>query len=42
MTRQRPLYYNAQLLAPDGKCLTLCDIRKAQWYLDKGLAGICH
>ncbi|XP_060553389.1 exonuclease 3'-5' domain-containing protein 2-like isoform X2 [Ruditapes philippinarum] len=38
MTRQRPLYYNAQLLAPDGKCLTLCDIRKAQWYLDKGLA----
>ncbi|XP_052250586.1 exonuclease 3'-5' domain-containing protein 2-like isoform X2 [Dreissena polymorpha] len=37
MTRQRPLYYNCKLLAPDGECLTLCDIRKAQWYIDKEL-----
>ena len=39
MTRQRPLYFNCQLLAPDGECLTLCDIRKAEWYISKGLGG---
>ncbi|WAR21792.1 EXD2-like protein [Mya arenaria] len=37
MTRQRPLYYNCQLLAPDGDCLTLCDIRKAEWYIRQEL-----
>ncbi|KAL3863647.1 hypothetical protein ACJMK2_005395 [Sinanodonta woodiana] len=37
-SRQRPLYYNCRLLAPDGTMLTTCDIRKAEWYLDKGLA----
>lgn len=37
MTRKRPLYYNCQLLAPDGECLTLCDIRKVEWYISKGL-----
>ena len=39
MTRKRPLYYNCRLLAPDGKCLTQCDIRKAKWYIDKELGG---
>jgi len=39
MTRKRPLYYNCQLLAPDGECLTLCDIKKAEWYISKGLGG---
>lgn len=38
MTRQRPLYYNCVIEAPDGKSLTTCDKRKAEWYLLKGLA----
>jgi hypothetical protein len=40
VVRQRPLYYNCLLLAPDGQELCTCDIRKAEWYIDKGLAGI--
>ena len=39
MARKRPLYYNCRILAPDGACLTTCDIRKAEWYIAKGLAG---
>ena len=39
MTRQKPLYHNCQLWAPDGQMLCTCDISKAQWYLDKGLGG---
>ncbi|KAK2157407.1 hypothetical protein LSH36_192g01012 [Paralvinella palmiformis] len=35
--RERPLYHNCQLWAPDGQMLCTCDIQKAQWYLDKGL-----
>lgn len=38
MTRQRPLYDNCLLLAPDGEVLCTCDVRKAAWYLEKGLA----
>ncbi|KAL4231962.1 Exonuclease 3'-5' domain-containing protein 2 [Mactra antiquata] len=38
MTRKRALYHNCQLLAPDDTMLTLCDIRKVDWYLSKGLA----
>lgn len=36
--RQRPLYYNCYLLAPDGESLCTCDIKKAEWYIEKGLA----
>jgi len=36
--RQRPLYDNCRLLAPDGTPLCTCDVRKAQWYLWKELA----
>ncbi|XP_033757697.1 exonuclease 3'-5' domain-containing protein 2-like isoform X2 [Pecten maximus] len=39
MTRQRPLYDNCYLLAPDGELLCSCDVRKAAWYLEKGLAN---
>ncbi|XP_048757461.2 exonuclease 3'-5' domain-containing protein 2-like isoform X2 [Ostrea edulis] len=38
VVRQRPLYYNCLLLAPDGEQLCTCDIRKAEWYIEKGLA----
>ncbi|KAJ8317699.1 hypothetical protein KUTeg_005603 [Tegillarca granosa] len=38
VTRKRPLYYNCSLLAPDGEMLCTCDIRKAEWYIMKGLA----
>lgn len=36
--RQRPLYYNCYLIAPDGESLCTCDIKKAEWYIEKGLA----
>lgn len=38
--RKRPLYTNAAMLAPDGQLLCMLDVRKAQWYLDKGLATL--
>ncbi|XP_062566584.1 exonuclease 3'-5' domain-containing protein 2-like isoform X1 [Saccostrea cucullata] len=38
VVRKRPLYYNCLLLAPDGEQLCTCDIRKAEWYIEKGLA----
>ncbi|XP_060076578.1 exonuclease 3'-5' domain-containing protein 2-like [Ylistrum balloti] len=38
MTRQRPLYDNCLLLAPDGDLLCSCDVKKAAWYLERGLA----
>ncbi|CAM1154706.1 EXD2 (predicted) [Pycnogonum litorale] len=37
MTRDKPLYDNCQLLAPDGQVLCSCNLKKAQWYLDKSL-----
>ena len=39
VVRKRPLYYNCFLLAPDGQQLCVCDVKKAEWYIDKGLAG---
>lgn len=39
VVRKRPLYYNCFLLAPDGQELCTCDVRKVEWYLEKGLAG---
>ncbi|XP_046376546.1 exonuclease 3'-5' domain-containing protein 2-like [Haliotis rufescens] len=35
--RARPLYHNCQLQAPDGQPLCTCDIRKAEWYIEKQL-----
>lgn len=35
--RKTPLYHNARLLAPDGQPLCVCDTKKAQWYIQKGL-----
>ncbi|XP_039283645.1 exonuclease 3'-5' domain-containing protein 2 [Nilaparvata lugens] len=38
--RQKPLYHNIYLEAPDGEVLCTCDDSKATWYLTKGLAEI--
>ncbi|XP_003388132.1 PREDICTED: exonuclease 3'-5' domain-containing protein 2-like isoform X2 [Amphimedon queenslandica] len=35
--RQSPLYYNCQLIAPDGTLLSTVDKRKVEWYLSKEL-----
>ncbi|XP_074661404.1 exonuclease 3'-5' domain-containing protein 2-like [Tubulanus polymorphus] len=35
--RQNPLYHNCQLQAPDGQLLCTCDLKKAEWYIQKGL-----
>lgn len=35
--RQKIMYDNCQLLAPDGELLCSCDRSKAQWYVYKGL-----
>ncbi|KAF4529718.1 hypothetical protein B566_EDAN015347 [Ephemera danica] len=36
--RQKPLYDNCAILAPDGEVLCTCTKAKALWYLSKGLA----
>ncbi|CAG5134419.1 unnamed protein product, partial [Candidula unifasciata] len=38
--RKRPLWDNCRLQAPDGCLLCTCDLKKAQWYLDKELGDI--
>ena len=35
--RKAPLYHNARLEAPDGQQLCVTDIKKAKWYVHKGL-----
>lgn len=35
--RQKPMYDNCQLVAPDGEVLCSCDRNKANWYVYKGL-----
>jgi len=35
--RKSPLYHNCMLQAPDGQILCTCDIKKAEWYLKKGI-----
>ena len=37
--RKKPLYHNCQLRAPDDQLLCTCDVKKASWYVDKGLGG---
>ncbi|CAH2069038.1 unnamed protein product, partial [Iphiclides podalirius] len=38
--RTKPLYHNCFLLAPDGELLCTCDVKKAEWYVEKGLADL--
>lgn len=38
--RKTPLYHNAFLIAPDGQPLCVCDVKKAHWYVEKGLGSI--
>ena len=35
--RKSPLYHNCMLEAPDGQQLCTSDVKKAQWYISKGL-----
>ena len=37
--RNKPLYHNCQLWAPDGQLLCTCDVKKALWYVEKGLGS---
>lgn len=39
VVRKRFLYYNCFLLVFDGQELCICDVRKVEWYLEKGLVG---
>jgi len=38
--RKSPLYHNCMLQAPDGQILCTCDIKKAEWYVKKGIGEI--
>ena len=38
--RQRPLYHNCQIRAPDGTLLSTVDIKKIEWYIHRELGGI--
>lgn len=40
ITRKEPLYQNCYLQAPDGETLCTCDRKKAEWYVNKGLAEL--
>jgi hypothetical protein len=37
--RQKLMYSNCFMQAPDGQVLCVCDAKKAQWYCEKELAG---
>lgn len=39
-TRNKPLYHNCYLQAPDGEILCTCDRKKAEWYIGKGLGEL--
>ncbi|CAM9889491.1 unnamed protein product [Lampetra fluviatilis] len=39
-TQKSPLYDNCLLKAPDGQPLSTCDRKKAQWYLNRGIAEL--
>ncbi|KOC59183.1 Exonuclease 3'-5' domain-containing protein 2 [Habropoda laboriosa] len=39
-TRNKPLYHNCYLQAPDGEILCTCDRKKAEWYVGKGLGDV--
>jgi len=38
--RKSQLYYNCQLMSPEGYILCKCDLKKVQWYLDRNLGEI--
>ncbi|XP_075224527.1 exonuclease 3'-5' domain-containing 2 [Lycorma delicatula] len=38
--RKSPLYHNIFIQAPDGEVLCTCDNKKADWYLNKGIAHV--
>ncbi|XP_034193560.1 exonuclease 3'-5' domain-containing 2 [Osmia lignaria lignaria] len=38
--RNKPLYHNCYLQAPDGDILCTCDRKKAEWYVTKGLGNV--
>jgi len=40
VVRKKPLYHNCQLRSPDDQLLCTCDVKKAKWYVDKGLGGM--
>lgn len=35
---KKAVYENCKMVAPDGELLSNCDAKKAQWYIDRGLA----
>lgn len=37
---KKVVYENCRMLAPDGTCLSNCDRKKAQWYVDRELATV--
>lgn len=37
--RSKAMYSNCVMQAPDGQVLCVCDVKKAQWYCEKELAG---
>lgn len=39
-TRNKPLYHNCYLQAPDGETLCTCDKKKAEWYVSKELGEV--
>ncbi|ELT94573.1 hypothetical protein CAPTEDRAFT_228908 [Capitella teleta] len=38
LTKSKPQYENCEMLAPDGQLLCTCSTKKAEWYVEKGLA----
>ena len=40
MPRKSPLYENSRLEAPDGQPLCVCDPKKADWYVSKGIGTL--
>ncbi|XP_011498091.1 PREDICTED: exonuclease 3'-5' domain-containing protein 2 [Ceratosolen solmsi marchali] len=40
--RNKPLYDNCYLQAPDGEVLCTCDKKKAEWYISKQLGEVVH
>lgn len=39
-TRNKPLYHNCYLQAPDGEILCTCDRKKAEWYIKRELGEL--
>ena len=37
---KKAVYEGCKMLAPDGFCLSNCDRKKAEWYVDKGLGTV--